>query len=154
MTGNCGDSRSNDLQGLSALAGRAMKLAMSLPDDVTCEKTYGPPEAQLVSAFGDLSAEYSLAHTWSEAEARSRLDALTFADAAFGYALAINQSGGGGGGESCTAQCARENRECVKSCDADPEAGYTCYLDCRWTFYACLTSCIVGSGRGGGIILA
>jgi hypothetical protein len=155
MTCNCGDSGSNAHAGLNALAERAVKLAMALPDDVTCEKTYSAPEAKFLSALRDLSAEYSLAHTWSEAEARSRLGALTFADAAFGYALAINQSGGGGsGGGSCTSRCEHEMRDCLESCDEDPDAGYTCYLDCRLAFYACLASCIGVSGRGGGIIIA
>lgn len=153
MPCNCGDSRSNARGGHSALAERAMKLAMALPDDVTCEKTYSAPEAKFLSALRDLSAEYSLAHTWSEAETRSRLAALTFADSAFGYALAINQSGEGGGG-SCTSRCEHEMRDCLESCDVDPDAGYTCYLDCRLAFYACLASCIGVSGRGGGIIIA
>jgi hypothetical protein len=62
-------------------------------------------------------------------------------------------TGGGGGGASCTSRCQTEKDNCRNGCDADPDAGYFCYFDCRLTYMACLASCI-GGGGGGGIFMA
>jgi hypothetical protein len=132
-----------------------MKLAMALPDDVTCRKTYSEPEAEFLSALRDLAAGYTLAHTWSETEARSRFESLKFADAAFTYAsevIAKAQPGGPGGGESPSARCNREKNQCRDNCDNE-DAGYWCYFDCRLTYMACLARTIT-RGSGGSIVIA
>ena len=157
----CQDSQLSDRDRRKAFAERAMKLAMSLPDDVTCQKNFREPEARFLSALRDLAAGYSLAHTWSESETRSRLEALKFADAAMDYAfdmaaIARDNSGGGGGRLSCTAKCNQEKTNCTKDCDRDADAGYWCYFDCRLTYMACLSQCVLrgGIGGGGGIVIA
>jgi hypothetical protein len=141
-----------------AFAQRAMKLAVGLPDDATCNATYTAPQARFLSALRNLAAEYSLAHTWSESEIRSRSEALHFVDAALDYAfstvaeLPVNGGGGGGGG-SCTNRCNNEKDGCRQGCDQDPSAGYFCYFDCRLTYMACLAGCITHGGGGGNVIL-
>ena len=48
-------------------------------------------------------------------------------------------------GDGATSQdCLEQLKACNQSCDDDPEAGYTCYLDCRTTYWACIIT-----GRGG-----
>lgn len=161
MSCNCGCGGTKSTDGRRrAFAERATKLALSLPDDVTCTKNYKPPEAQFLSSLRDLAAECSLALTWSESEAESRAAALRFADAAVTYGFSTVAEmpvggGGGGSGESCTARCNREKDECRGNCDNDPDAGYFCYFDCRLAYFACLASCIThGSSVGGGETIA
>jgi hypothetical protein len=158
---DCDASASSHQEQLKALSERAMKLALSLPDDATCYKTFKKPEAAFLSALRGLAAGYAFAHTWSESEARARAEALAFADAALTYgfqagiAERINTGGGGGSGESCTAACTREKDACTEGCNNSPSAGYFCYFDCRLTYMACLARCIThGVFSGGGIFAA
>jgi hypothetical protein len=43
---------------------------------------------------------------------------------------------------SCTQQCTGEIRQCVRVCDGDEDSGFTCYLDCRISYYVCLGGCL------------
>ena len=157
MACNSHDSQSSDRDRQKAFAERAMKLALALPDDVTCRNTNSETEGAFLSALRNLAAGYPLAHTWSESEARSRFESLTFADAAITYAFAVaakGKPGGPEGEESPTARCNREKEKCKEKCDANPDAGYFCYFDCRLTFFACPAGTITGGGRGGGVVIA
>ena len=140
-----------------ALSERALKLAMSLPDDVTCEKHFPHAEAAFLSALRNMAAGLSFAHSWSESEALTRADGLMFADAALAYGLAAARiNNGGGTGASCTSTCTSEKDSCKNGCDANPAAGYFCYFDCRLSYFACLAGCIRhgNSGGGGGVVIA
>lgn len=150
MSRKCGCETTSKASNAKTLAARAMKLALSLPDDVTCRKNFAPPEAEFLSALRDLAADYSLAAQWTESEARSRYEGLRFADAAMGYALAARANDGGGGGSpSCTARCTTEKANCNTDCHNDPDAGYFCFFDCRLAYMACLAGCIHGGVSGG-----
>jgi hypothetical protein len=152
MSCHCQDQSSSSRDRQNVFAERAMKLAMALPDAVTCNKTYLESEAGFLNALRDLASGYALAHTWSESEARTRFEALKFADAAFSYASQLAPGGGGGGGgESCTARCNREKNQCTQSCN-DSDGSYWCFFDCRLTYMACLAGCITGGGKGGVVI--
>ncbi|UPG72641.1 hypothetical protein MVG78_00090 [Roseomonas gilardii subsp. gilardii] len=150
MAKKCGCTTSSKETNAKTLAARAMKLALSLPDDVTCRKNFAPPEAEFLSALRDLAADYSLAAQWTESEARSHYEAMRFADAAMGYAFAARiNNGGGGDSPSCTSRCVTEKDNCRTGCDNDPEAGYFCYFDCRLAYMACLAGCVHGGFSGG-----
>jgi hypothetical protein len=138
------------------LSERALKLAMSLPDDATCQKNFKKPEAAFLSALRNMAASLSFAHTWSESEARSRADGFAFADAALTYGLeAARINNGGGPGGSCTSTCTTEKDSCTAGCNNDPGAGYFCYFDCRLSYMACLAGCIThGVFGGGGVVIA
>jgi hypothetical protein len=162
MTCSCNSSGSSTSAGKRAFSERALKLALSLPDDVTCKKNFTETEALFLSSLRNLAAEFSHAHTWSDSEARSRSQTLAFADAVFTYGYetgkaeqAKDTGGGGGGGGSCTARCVSEKDSCRSNCDADDDAGYFCYFDCRLAYFACLAGCVghgIGGGGGGPVI--
>jgi hypothetical protein len=147
------DKSSRDDQA-RALAERALKLAMSLPDDVTCHKNFKKPEADFLSSIRNMAASLSFAHSWSDSELRMRAESFAFADAAltYGIGLALMNNGGGGGG-SCTAICNSEKDDCNNGCDGR-DAGYFCYFDCRLTYVACLARCITHGFGGGGVVAA
>ncbi|MGZ5184417.1 MAG: hypothetical protein ACXWCO_04860 [Caldimonas sp.] len=137
------------------LAERALKLAMSLPDDATCHKHFKKAEAAFLSSLRNMAASLSFAYTWSESELRTRADGFVFADAALTYGLEMaRMNTGGGAGGSCTANCTDEKDRCRAACDNDPEAGYFCYFDCRLSYMACLARCITHGVFGGGVIAA
>ncbi|CCM75124.1 hypothetical protein [Rhizobium mesoamericanum] len=148
---NCQDSGKSDAELRKAFAARAMKLAMALPDELTCREKFSAPEAEFLSALRDVAVTYSFAQNWSDSEARAQLDALRLADAAMSFMAKDN--GGGGGGPSCTARCTAEKEQCRQNCD-NADAGYFCYFDCRLSYMACLASCIYGGRGGGGVVIA
>jgi hypothetical protein len=136
---------------------RALKLALSLPDDVTLGKQFANQEAAFLSSLRNLASSFSMAHLWSDEEAAARHDGFALADASITLTVAAARANGGGGnGPSCTARCTAEKDSCRGSCDASPGAGYFCYFDCRLSYFACLASCItVGGGLSGlGISIA
>jgi hypothetical protein len=154
MVSNRGDMESLDWDRRKALSERAMKLAMSLPDDITARKNLSEAQADFISAVRDFAASCALAHTWSESEMRSRYEALRLADAAFTYAYeefetaeAKKKPQGPGAKPSCTSRCNTEKSKCRKNCDK-ANGDFTCYLDCRLTFVACLAACINKGGLG------
>ena len=146
------DSQCGCREERQTFAERSMKLAMSLPDDVTCKERYTAPEAEFLSALRDVAVGFSFANTWSENETRSRSEALRFADAALAYAfstVALMPVNGGGAGESGSANCLDEFNKAKEKCDNNPNAGFTCYLDARLAYYACLAGTIIHGGGGG-----
>lgn len=151
---NCEESGSSDQDRRKALAEHALKVALSLPDDFTCQKNFTKPEAEFLSALRNLAVGLSTARDWSESEARSRYDSLTMVDAAIGYATARLSNNGGGDSPSCTAKCTSEKESCRRNCDSDDDAGYFCYFDCRLSYLACLGGCITHgfAGFGGAVI--
>lgn len=77
---------------------------------------------------------------------------LEWASSAVSTGIALMDNGGGGGaGESCTARCVREKEDCLDAaCGTGPQ-GFPCLccVDCRLAFLACLASCVVSDYRGG-----
>jgi hypothetical protein len=133
-------------------AARALKLMASLPDQFTCTKNFPKSTAEFLSAARDFAAECAMAHTWTEEETRIRYDALKLSEAGSNYFRALEINNGGGSGLSPSQNCEKEMRDCIKRCDDDPDAGYTCYFDCRLAFYACLAGSIFGRSGGGAVI--
>lgn len=162
MACECSNSGKSDF---SSLSERAMKLALAIPDEFTCRKGFGEKEAALLSALRNVAVDLSFANKWSESEARIRFDALRLVDAALDYNLndepgtskrtsARMATGGAGvGGGSGCFRCKTEHDNCINDCDIDPSAGYTCYLDCRIAYYACIAGCII-RGNSAGISIA
>jgi hypothetical protein len=162
MACGCSNSGKSDL---SSLSGRAMKLAMAIPDEYTCRKAFGDKEAEFLSALRNVAVDLSFAHKWSESEARARFDALRLVDAALDYdfgaetgsskrsAARMNTGGGTGVGGSACYRCKTEHDDCVNDCDVDPDAGFTCYWDCRVAYYACIAGCII-RGNSHGLVIA
>jgi hypothetical protein len=143
--------KTNDSRAISA---RALKLMAALPDNFTCNRNFPESTANFLCAARDFAAECSMAHTWTEEEFRIRHDALKLADATSDYVEVLARPVGGGKGERTTADCVKEKLACISACDQDDDSGYTCYLDCRLAYYACLAGTIVGLGGSGGIIAA
>jgi hypothetical protein len=146
------DSQCGCQKELQSIAERSMKLAISLPDDVTCKERYTASEAEFLSALRDIAVGFSFAHTWSEDEIRSRSESLRFADASLAYAFSTVTLLRPKGGQSGSADCLDEFNKAKDKCDADPDAGYTCYFDARIAYYACLAGTIVHGIGGGGTI--
>lgn len=150
----CKEIGKSESDGRTALAQHAMKIAMALPDEVSCREKFSADEAEFLSGLRDLAVSYSFADKWSDTEAKAHLDGLRFADAAISYGLARRlNDGGGGGGPSCTSRCTSEKEQCRQSCD-NADGGYFCYFDCRLSYMACLASCIFGGRGSGGIVIA
>lgn len=148
---NCNSSGYSEEEHRKSFAATAMKLAMALPDEVTCRKNFAKPDADFLCALRDLASEYGLAQTWSESETRSRYESLKFADVAMTYAFSARMAGQGGGeSRSCTKICEDEKDDCNAGCHNRHE-GYFCYFDCRLTYFACLGRCITHGFLGGGI---
>lgn len=150
----CGPSASVELDQRKSVAERAMKLALSLPDDFTCRKNFEPHEAEFLSSLRSLAVGFSSAREWSDREARSRYESFAFADAAIAYVARQNNGGGGGESPSCTAKCTTEKETCRQNCD-NADGGYFCYFDCRLSYMACLAGCITHGFAGvGGLAIA
>jgi hypothetical protein len=135
-----------DISNLSTLAKRATKVTGSIPITATSQNNYAPAEANFLSALQNLPSNISSAPTSSDAEARAHLDSQFANIDAAANNLIVYQINNGGGSPSSV--CQNEMEQCTKRCDSDPSAGYTCYLNCRITFYACLAGTIV-HGAGG-----
>ncbi len=157
----CKESTAAHRDRSNGFAERALRLALSLPDDVTCRKNFKPAQAEFLSSLRDLAAGYSSAGTWSQAETAVRLEALRFGTAVAACVAAeisvdLRNNGGGGSGLSCTASCDSDLSNCTGNCDNDEDAGYFCYFDCRLSYMACLARCITHGviWGGGGVIAA
>lgn len=140
---NCEDSESTDRVRLKKIAERSLRLAMALPDELTCRKNFKAQEAEFLSALRNLAVSVSMAHTWSESDIRSQLDSFRFTDAVMNLALPLDNNGGGNTDTNCTSRC----QQALDSCNADCDS-YVCNLDRRVAYYACIAQCVL---RGVGV---
>jgi hypothetical protein len=122
---------------IEVAATRALK---RFPSESKWERHPSPDVRLFLRETRKLLEEGKGASGWSESTMTTYAMRVSWAVAGVNFGRIL----GGGEGESCTARCERERRECIET-ECGPETSWPCgcCVPCNVTWAACLADCIL-----------